>query len=221
VYKPQIKPDDKEPGYDLPPLSRVSSVPTLPDVDPGSCSRIELDEFPTTVWSEQLPGSPLESPTHLNPTLRPVIIFLYDVGTMGPIPPTRAMYSLLGLKLADEGYVVIVPDITVYPAGEIEDMVADVRHVLAWAAKEARNYGGDPANIYICGHGLGAHLGMYALAQDAVVHSRNRLEIHNAASHWGHMASRQPVQCDIPNGLRSLRIYAPEVDIPPVRGVIL
>lgn len=103
-------------------------------------------------------------------------------------------------------------------------MVADVRHVLAWVNKEIRGYGGDPNAIYICGHGLGAHLGMYTLAQDAVVHSRNRLEILNAASHWSHMGGssdqqRQPK--DIPNGLRALRIYAPEVEVPAVRGVIL
>jgi hypothetical protein len=216
----------KEPSLEAlsPPLSRVSSVATLPDVDVGSCSRIELDEFHPTVWSEQLPGSPLESPTHLDEKLRPVVIFLYDVGTMGPILPQRWMYSLLGFKFADQGYVTVIPDVTIYPNGQIEDMVADVRHVLAWVSKEIRSFGGDPSNIYICGHGLGAHLGMYAIAQDAIVCSRNRLEIHNAASHWSHMggSSDQTEQGrDIPNGLRSLRIYAPEVDIPPIRGVIL
>lgn len=116
-----------------------------------------------------------------------------------------------------------MPDITRYPDGTIEDQVADVRSVVTWVYKEARAFGGDRTRIYLAGHGLGAHLGMYTVAQDAVVHSRDRLEIHNTASHWQHIGSSdQPTQTrEIPNGLRTLRIYSPEIPLPHIRGVIL
>lgn len=209
-------------GDDLSPaISPVSSCATLPDVDRGS--RIDTDEFPTTVWSDQPQGSPMDDIPAPEEGLKPVVIFLYDVGMMGPIRPARWMFSLVGLKLAEQGYVTVVPDITMYPWGQIEDQVADVRSVVTWVKKEARAFGGDPTNIYLCGHGLGAHLGMYTVAQDAVVHSRDRLEIHNAASHWQHVGSSDQPQHsrDIPNGVRSLRIYAPEVELPHIRGVIM
>lgn len=96
----------KEPSLEAisPPLSRVSSVATLPDVDPGSCSRIDVDEFPSTVWHEQPRGSPMESPTVNDEPLKPVVVFLYDLGMMGPIKPAKWMFSLVGLKFAQQGY---------------------------------------------------------------------------------------------------------------------
>lgn len=112
----------------------------------------------------------------------------------------------------------MIPDITTYPDGTVEDMVGDVRHALSWVRKEITNYGGDPGNIHLMGHGLGAHLALYTISQAAVVHSRDRLEILNAASQWSHFAGQQR---EIPNGLKSLRVYAPEADLPPIRGVIM
>lgn len=118
--------------------------------------------------------------------------------------------------------VCVVPDITTYPDGQMEDMVTDVRAALAWARKEIRAFGGDPDQIYICGHGLGAHLGMYTLAQDAVVQSRQRIEIHNAASNWRHLGyPSEPGPREIPNGVKALRVYGSEIELPPVKGVIL
>jgi hypothetical protein len=33
-----------------------------------------------------------------------VIVFLYDIGVIGPIAPRRGMFLLLGVKLAEMGY---------------------------------------------------------------------------------------------------------------------
>lgn len=121
----------------------------------------------------------------------------------------------------------VVPDITTYPVGQMEDMVADVRATLAWVHKEIKAYGGDPSRVYLCGHGLGAHLGMYTIAQDVVVHSRDKVELHNAAANWaslGYATEPSGVAAgprEIPNGVRSLRIYGPDIELPPVKGVIL
>ncbi|GMK58739.1 hypothetical protein CspeluHIS016_0601810 [Cutaneotrichosporon spelunceum] len=214
---PALSPDSTSPPSS--PRSNTSFV-TLPDVDPGS--RADLNEFPQHIWSEVPMGSPMEEESS---DLRPVVVFLYDVGMMGPIRPRRWMFGLTGLLFAQQGYVGVVPDITTYPTGQMEDMVADVRAALAWVNKEIRNYGGDPSRIYLCGHGLGAHLGMYTITQDVVVHSRDQVELHNAAVGWAGMGcTKGPVTSagrDIPNGVRALRVYGQEIELPPVKGVIL
>jgi acetyl esterase/lipase len=197
-----------------------SSFVTLPDVDPGS--RADLSDFPQHIWSEVPMGSPIEEE---DSDLWPVVVFLYDVGMMGPVRPRRWMFGLTGLLLAKQGYVSVVPDITTYPTGQMADMVSDVRAALAWVHKEIRSYGGDPSRIYVCGHGLGAHLGMYTIAQDVVVHSRDKVELHNAAVNWAsmgyHADQATAAGKEIPNGVRALRIYGPDIDLPPVKGVIL
>ncbi|CAK9787008.1 alpha/beta-hydrolase [Cutaneotrichosporon oleaginosum] len=207
-------------GLHASPRSSGSFV-TLPDVDPGS--RVDLSDFPQHIWSQVPMGSPIEEE---NSNLRPVVVFLYDVGMMGPIHPRRWMFSLNGLLLAKQGYVAVIPDITTYPTGQMADMVADVRATLAWVHAEIRNYGGDPSRIFLCGHGLGAHLGMYTIAQDVVVHSRDKVELHNAAVDWASRGYKpDPVTAvagrEIPNGVKALRIYGSDVELPPVKGVIL
>lgn len=52
-------------------------------------------------------------------------------------------------------------------------MVADIRRVLAWTARNALKYGGDPEAIYLMGHGSGAHLALLTVVQEAVVRSRD------------------------------------------------
>lgn len=52
-------------------------------------------------------------------------------------------------------------------------MVADIRRVLAWTARNASKYGGDPCSIYLMGHGSGAHLALLTVVQEAVVRSRD------------------------------------------------
>ncbi|BEI83796.1 hypothetical protein CcaverHIS002_0404000 [Cutaneotrichosporon cavernicola] len=214
---PSLSPESSSPPTT--PRSSNSFV-TLPDMDPGS--RADLSDFPQHIWSEVPMGSPMEEE---NSDLRPVVVFLYDVGMMGPIRPRRWMFGLTGLLFAKQGYVAVVPDITTYPTGQMEDMVADVRATLAWVHKEIRYYGGDPSRIYVCGHGLGAHLGMYTIAQDVVVHSRDKVELHNAAVNWANMGYANDhltsAGREIPNGVRALRIYGPDIELPPIKGVIL
>lgn len=213
VFVPAVA--DKLPGEaNFPPFSPASSAAhTLPDVDEGTTAA--ADDFPPDVWHEQMPGSPVDSGA------LPVIVFVYDVGIIGPIRPQRWMFSLVGAKLAEQGYVAVVPDLTLYPDGQVEDMVVDLRAVLAWVRKDISAFGGDPNNIYVCGHGLGAHLALYTLSQDAVVRSRDKLEIHNATREWPHLGHGPTYSRDIPNGLRQLRTYGGDIDIPEIRGVIM
>ncbi|KAG0212660.1 hypothetical protein BGX28_005856 [Mortierella sp. GBA30] len=95
----------------------------------------------------------------------PVIIYVYggawDSGH-------KSMMMPMAQNLANQGYVVVVPDYTRYPQAKIEDMVRDVQDAVIWTTQNATRYGGDPSNIYLMGAGSGAHVASLAIMNDAV-----------------------------------------------------
>jgi arylformamidase len=50
--------------------------------------------------------------------------------------------------------------------GDLMPMMAQVRRGVAWAARNAASFGGDPDRIYVIGHSSGAHLGGCVLITD-------------------------------------------------------
>ncbi|KAG8908943.1 hypothetical protein FRB99_000046 [Tulasnella sp. 403] len=143
-----------------------------------------------------------------NTELSPVIVFIY-APYLGPFQGRKWMYESLGRNLSAKGYTVFIPDLTFYPEGRAKHMIQDIRRVLNWAWENAQKFGGDPDRIYLMGHGLGAHLSLQTILQDAIVRSRENIPTTDG---------KDP---DIPNGLRSLRIYSPEVRLPKIQGLIL
>ncbi|KAK9895047.1 alpha/beta-hydrolase [Cystobasidium minutum MCA 4210] len=101
----------------------------------------------------------------------PVVILIL-AGGWGVFSDKR-YFVQIALTLRKKGMMVVVPDITLYPEGKAVDMVADIRRVLAWTARNASEYGGDPNSIYLMGHGSGAHLALLTVVQEAVVRSRD------------------------------------------------
>ncbi|KAF9578894.1 hypothetical protein BGW38_005089, partial [Lunasporangiospora selenospora] len=95
----------------------------------------------------------------------PVIVYVYggswDSGH-------KSMLMPMAQNLASQGYVVVVPDYTLYPKAKIEDMVRDVQDAVVWTTQNATRYGGDPGNIYLMGSGSGAHVASLAIMHDAV-----------------------------------------------------
>ncbi|KAF9976998.1 hypothetical protein BGZ73_007304 [Actinomortierella ambigua] len=95
----------------------------------------------------------------------PVIIYVYggawDSGH-------KSMLMPMAQNLANQGYIVVVPDYTHYPTGKIEDMVKDVQEAVVWTTVNITRYGGDPSNIYLMGSGSGAHIASLAIIKDAV-----------------------------------------------------
>nr|XP_031862008.1 uncharacterized protein CI109_002421 [Kwoniella shandongensis]KAA5529080.1 hypothetical protein CI109_002421 [Kwoniella shandongensis] len=162
---------------------------------------------------------------------RPVVVFIYDVGALGVLKPRKEMFCLVGAKFAEMGYVTVVPDITLYPDGEVEEMVTDLRYVLSWVEREISKYDGIPSRIFLVGHGLGAHLAMYTLAQDAVVRSRDARQATLESKRQNEVVAKLNgtpmgrwkgrMDEDLPNGLRALSIYAEDVKLPTIKGIIL
>jgi len=50
--------------------------------------------------------------------------------------------------------------------GDLMPMIEQVRRGVAWTARNAASFGGDPARVYVAGHSSGAHLGGCVLITD-------------------------------------------------------
>ena len=87
--------------------------------------------------------------------LCPVIIFFHG-GAWGS--GHRRMYSLLGKRLREEGFVVVVAGYATYPCTDVELQIESVHQVIQWTGKNISKYGGDAEAIFLSGHSSGAHI---------------------------------------------------------------
>ncbi|KAM9392162.1 uncharacterized protein KZ484_003670 isoform 2-T3 [Pholidichthys leucotaenia] len=88
--------------------------------------------------------------------LVPLVVFIYG-GAWGS--GERSIYCLLGQQMAEElTAVVICPDYSIYPKGNVLAMVQDIADCLVWAQENGRKFNFDKDNIVLIGHSAGAHL---------------------------------------------------------------
>lgn len=93
----------------------------------------------------------------------PVVVFLYGGRWQGG---QRGDYAFVGAALAAKGVLTVVPDYRRYPQVRFPVFVEDAAQALRWARDHAREYGGDPARLFLAGHSSGAHIAAL-LASDA------------------------------------------------------
>jgi len=70
---------------------------------------------------------------------RPVVVFVYGGGWSSG---SRWMYTLVGDRLAQLGYVAVIVDYTLFPEGDVEHMLSDVGEAVLWTQREI-GYGGE------------------------------------------------------------------------------
>ncbi|KAF8335872.1 uncharacterized protein EI90DRAFT_3014475 [Cantharellus anzutake] len=103
----------------------------------------------------------------------------------------------------------------------IRETMEDLRRVMRWAVDHASKFGGDPQQIYLAGHGLGAHAVLLHCIQKAVVASRDALFKSMASSHNDEGGTDAPPSISISNGTRRVQEYGREIWAPKVQGLIL
>ncbi len=85
---------------------------------------------------------------------RPVVVFFYggswDSGS-------KADYAWVGKALAQQGYVVMLPDYRLYPEVRWPTFLQDSALAVRWARDHARSYGGDASRLVLMGHSAGAY----------------------------------------------------------------
>ena len=95
----------------------------------------------------------------------PVFVFIHGGGWK---QGDAKGYAYAAEMFRDAGVAYVVPDFAPVTdfAGDLLPMAAQVRRAIAFAYKNAAQYGGDPARFYLAGHSSGAHLAAVALTAD-------------------------------------------------------
>jgi len=85
----------------------------------------------------------------------PVIVFVHG-GAWGF--SSKFDHHLVGKKLQQLGFVVVIPSYSRFPFGHIEDMIDDIDQVFDWVTNNVSGWGGHHHKIILFGHSAGAHI---------------------------------------------------------------
>lgn len=93
----------------------------------------------------------------------PVVVFWYGGGWA---KGDRAAYAFAGRALANEGFLVVIPDYRKVPQVRFPAFLEDGAEAAAWVEGNVARYNGDPQRIGFMGHSAGAYQAVM-LALDA------------------------------------------------------
>lgn len=85
----------------------------------------------------------------------PVLIFVHG-GNWNT--GNKNIYGFLGRNFAKKGVVTILPDYTLSPNANYDEMTKEIAAVIQWAKQNCAKYNGDANRIYVTGHSAGGHL---------------------------------------------------------------
>ena len=97
-------------------------------------------------------------------------VYVPDLKTLAPRPLVvfwhggrwsygdKADYRFVGAALAELGFVAVLANYRHYAEVKMPGFMDDAARALLWAAAHARDFGADPASLYLMGHSAGAHL---------------------------------------------------------------
>lgn len=75
----------------------------------------------------------------------------------------KSTYDLLGRNFARKGIVTVIPDYTLSPNANYNQMTAEIAAAIKWVQANIKDYNGNPEQIYITGHSAGGQLGALAV----------------------------------------------------------
>lgn len=88
------------------------------------------------------------------PENAPVVVFFYG-GSWNS--GSRSDYSFIGEALASRGIVAVLADYRLYPQVHYQGFLEDSAGAVGWTHQHIRQYGGDPARLYVMGHSAGGY----------------------------------------------------------------
>jgi arylformamidase len=74
-------------------------------------------------------------------------------------------YAFLGEGLCGAGFNLALIEYTLAPAARMDQIVDEVRRAVGWVIDHAKEFGGDPARVYVSGHSAGGHLTAMAMTE--------------------------------------------------------
>jgi acetyl esterase/lipase len=96
----------------------------------------------------------------------PVVLFVHGGAWVFGDKNFFGLYRSVGQFLARHGVVAVLINYRLSPLVRHPEHVKDVARAFAWVRRHAGEYGGDPDQIFLCGHSAGGHL-VALLATDA------------------------------------------------------
>ncbi len=90
----------------------------------------------------------------------PVLIFIHGGNWNRGDKDT---YVLMGRNFAKKGVVTVIPDYTLSPDADFDEMTKQVAAAIEWTKQNVSRYNGDPEKIFISGHSAGGHLAALAV----------------------------------------------------------
>ncbi len=92
-------------------------------------------------------------PQRLGPDT-PVAVFIYGGSWQSG---DRGFYRFVGATLASRGVLTVIPDYRVYPAVRYPAFLRDNALAVRFVKQHAREWGADPARLFLIGHSAGAY----------------------------------------------------------------
>jgi acetyl esterase/lipase len=89
---------------------------------------------------------------------RPVVIFVHGGAWITGDKCLLGLNRGFGRFLAQQGIVAVLINYQLSPAVKHPEHVKDVARAFAWTRRNIKNFGGDPDQIFLCGHSAGGHL---------------------------------------------------------------
>jgi acetyl esterase/lipase len=85
----------------------------------------------------------------------PVLVYVYG-GSWNS--GNKELYATAAQRLQPEGFVLVVPDYTTYPAAGYPTQSEEIAAALAWTFDNIAAYGGDPAKVVVVAQSAGAQV---------------------------------------------------------------
>lgn len=90
----------------------------------------------------------------------PVLIFVYG-GNWNT--GSKEKYRILGRNFARKNLTVVIPDYTLSPNANVDEMTREIASAIQFTKENAAKYHGDPNRIFISGHSAGGQLATSAV----------------------------------------------------------
>ena len=99
-------------------------------------------------------------PRKSSATQLPVLIFVHGGNWNSG---RKGTYDLLGRNFASKGVITVIPNYTLSPKANYDEMTRQIVSVIKWTKKNISQYNGNANTVYITGHSAGGHLGALAV----------------------------------------------------------
>jgi acetyl esterase/lipase len=100
----------------------------------------------------------------------PVIMFFHGGRwTTG----SKEQYQFVGMRLADLGYIAVLPSTRLYPRVKFPTFIEDSAQAVAWISDNISSYGGS-SDLFLLGHSSGAHMAAMVVADERYLKAHNK-----------------------------------------------